>query len=69
MKIGVCSNVRGDLPWREALDDNVITVSAFSCHSNPVHPDKAFAYLILRHCLSFVKQLVQKLDVTLTHLT
>ncbi|MDO4459575.1 MAG: sugar phosphate isomerase/epimerase [Clostridia bacterium] len=86
MKIGVCSNLRGDLPWREALeyfaskgiqavevgvggypgndhcnadvllndeaayaewkkalDDTGIIVSGFSCHSNPVHPNKEFA--------------------------
>ena len=86
MKIGVCSNVRGDLPWAEALkyfaakgiqcvevgvgaypgkdhcdadvllndekayaewkkalDDTGITVSGFSCHGNPVHPNKEFA--------------------------
>ncbi|WP_280771124.1 sugar phosphate isomerase/epimerase family protein [Salipaludibacillus daqingensis] len=29
--------------YQKALDDRGITISAFSCHGNPITPDKAFA--------------------------
>lgn len=31
MKIGVCSNVRGDLPWREAVGPEI------GCNFDPSH--------------------------------
>src|ERR1017187_10818607 len=42
-KLSLLENKTALKEFRQKLDDNGFSISALSCHGNPLHPDKAVA--------------------------
>jgi len=42
-KLSMLDNNRELIEFKKKIDDNGITISALSCHGNPLHPNAAFA--------------------------